>query len=107
MISTVSAEVKYPAQAQAWAMGGDVTLRFLPAVPRVDLKKGDTEAYRLFGWVDGDALRDREATPIVGSFEASLREVAKRALRRYPQPAAIPANAEVTARFVFRLEDPD
>lgn len=107
VISTVSAEVKYPRLAQAWSMGGDVTLRFLPAVPRIDLKKGETEAYRLFGWVDGDTLRDREARPVADSFEASLREVARRALRRYPQPAGIPADAEVAVRFVFGLEDPD
>lgn len=104
VISTVSAEVKYPRLAQAWSMHGEVTLRFLPALPRIELKTGETGAYQLYGWIDGDAVRDREAAPVKRGFETALREVANRALRRYPQPAGIPDNAEVAVRYVFDLQ---
>jgi hypothetical protein len=104
VISTISAEVKYPRQAQAHGLGGEVTLRFMPAVPRIDVKKDGIEEYQLFGWVDGDLARDREAKPVAGAFETTLRELARRALRRYPQPPGIAAGSQVVVKFRFSLE---
>ncbi len=104
VLSTISAEVKYPEKARAWGMHGEVVLRFLPVVPRIDLKTGVGGAFRLFGWLDGDTLLDQEAGKASGGFETALREVANRALRRYPQPLGIPASAEALVRYVFSLE---
>lgn len=104
VMSTLSAEVNYPRRAQAYSIGGEVTLRFLPGVPRIDLKKGETEAYALYGWVDGDVLRDREAKPVTDSFEKTLREVAQRALRRYPQPPGISPDLSISTKFIFSLD---
>ena len=104
VLSTISAEVKYPSKAHAWGMQGEVVLRFLPAVPRIELKTGATGAFRLFGWLDGDSLLDQAVGRATGGFETALREVANRALRRYPQPSGIPATAEASVQYVFTLE---
>jgi hypothetical protein len=90
--------------AQALGVGGDVILRFLPGVPRIELQKGESREYALLGWVNGDALRDRGARPVTGSFEKTLSEVANRALRRYPQPQGIPANTLFQVKFSFTIE---
>ena len=104
VISTISAEVKYPRRAQVQGLGGELTLRFMPAVPRVDVKRDGVEEYQLLGWVDGDLARDREAGPAAGEFEQTLREVARRALRRYPQPGGIAAGSQVVVKFRFSLQ---
>lgn len=104
VVSAVTADVKYPRRVQASGMRGEATLRFLPAVPRIDLKQGPEGEFRLSGWRDGDAAREREAGPAAEGFEAAFRESARRALRRYPQPAGIPAGLQVMARYVFVIE---
>jgi hypothetical protein len=101
VMATLSAEVRYPDLAQAFGVGGDVTLRFLPAVPRIELKKGEAREYqRLGGVFNGDLLRDREARA-GGGFEKAIGEVAERALRRYPKPSGIPDDAVFALHYVF------
>lgn len=104
VVSAISADVKYPRRSQASAMRSEATLRFLPAVPRIDLKQGPDGEFRLAGWRDGDAAREREAGPAAEGFEAVFRDAARRALRRYPQPAGIPAELQLQLRYVFVLE---
>lgn len=104
VVSAVTADVKYPRRVQASAMQGEATLRFLPAVPRIDLKQGPEGEFRLAGWRDGDAAREREAGPAAEGFEAAFRDSARRVLRRYPQPAGIPDGLQVMARYVFVVE---
>lgn len=104
VMSTINAEVKYPRDALAWGMQGEVTLRFMPSVPRIDLKTGASGAFRLFGWLDGDSLLDQEAGKASEGFETTLREVARRALRRYPQPPDIPPGVAAEVKYVFGLE---
>lgn len=108
VISTISSEVKYPGRARAYGLGGEVTLRFLPGVPRIELKKGDSETYQLYGVIDGDTLRDRDrdrdSGPMAGFFEQSMRGVASYALRRYPQPPGIAADAQIVVKYVFELK---
>lgn len=104
VMATLSSEMRYPDLARAYGMGADVTLRFLPAVPRIELKKGDTREYQLLGVFDGDRLRDRETPRVSGTFEKTMGAVAERALRRYPQPAGIPKEAVFAVRYVFTLE---
>ncbi|WP_230026971.1 hypothetical protein [Massilia sp. Bi118] len=104
VMSTLSAEIKYPALAQAYGVGGEVTLRFLPAVPKIDMKRGDTQEYQLLGIVNGDVLRDRGASMVTGAFEKAIGTVAERALRRYPQPSGIPAEAVFYVRWIFKLD---
>lgn len=105
VLSTISAEVKYPTRAQARGMQGEVVLRFRPAVARIDLKTEAGGAFRLFGWLGGDTLPDPDAGRATGSFETALSEVANRALRRYPQPSDILPGAEASVKYVFQLED--
>lgn len=85
-------------------MRGEATLRFLPALPRIDLKQGPEGAFRPAGWRDGDTLSEREAGTAAEGFETAIRESARRALRRYPQPAGIPPGLEVMGRYVFVIE---
>jgi hypothetical protein len=102
VMSTISAELKYPRRAQVLGMDGEVVLRFLPAVPRIDLKEGANGAFRLFGLAEGDTLPDKAVAK--AGFETTVREVANRALRRYLQPPGIPASAEASVRYVFELQ---
>jgi hypothetical protein len=104
VMSTLAAEIRYPALAQAYGVGGEVTLRFLPAVPKIELKKGDSREYQLLGVVNGDVLRDRETAMVTGGFEKALGAVADRALRRYPQPGGIPGEAVFFVHYVFELK---
>jgi hypothetical protein len=105
VVSAISADVKYPRLSQAWAMDGEATLRFLPALPRIDLKQGPKGQFRPAGWRDGDAAGAREAGPAAEGFETAFRESARRALSRYPQPAGIRAGLEVQLRYVFVIEE--
>jgi hypothetical protein len=105
VMSTLAAEVQYPRQALRRWVGGDVTLRFQPAVPRIDMLRGESREYQQIGIVNGNDVHDRHARAAAGgSFEKMLGEVAERALRRYPQPAGIPEGSKILVKYVFGLE---
>lgn len=104
VISTIASEMRYPELARTHALGGDLVLRFLPGVPRIELQKGEAREYAMFGVVSGDALRDRGSKPVTGSIEKALGEVAERALKRYPQPQGIRADALLQVKYSFEIE---
>ncbi|QOY94424.1 hypothetical protein IM543_00385 [Massilia sp. UMI-21] len=104
VLSTIAAEVKYPELAAAHGIGGDVTLRFLAGVPRIELQRGDAREYELVGWVSADTLRDRKTRRIGDGFETALSAVANRALQRYPHPGGMPADTLVQVKFSFGIE---
>jgi hypothetical protein len=103
VMATVAAELRYPTVAGMYNVGGDVDVRFLPAVPRIDLKLGATRTVQMSGWIDGDATREREAIAKSG-FRQALNQVVERALRRYPHPDGIPAGALVELTYRFDVE---
>ncbi len=103
VLATIAAEVKYPELAAAHAIGGDVTLRFLPGVPRVELQRGDSREYEMMGWVNADALRDRKTRKMSDGFQAALSTVANRALARYPHPGGIPEDALIEVKYSFGM----
>lgn len=102
VMAMLSAEVGYPTLAAEYNVGGDVRLRFLPAVPQIDVRLGNVREYQLFGLVDGDRIRERGARS-GGGFEKAARGVADRALRRYPRPAGIPPETLVTTEWHFEV----
>ncbi|RZA35743.1 MAG: hypothetical protein EOP92_08940 [Lysobacteraceae bacterium] len=104
VMATMSGEVKYPELAAAHALGGDVTLRFLPGVPRIELQRGESREYEMVGWVSSDALRDRKARKMADGFEAALSTVANRALARYPHPGGIPADTLIEVKYTFGMD---
>jgi TPR repeat protein len=104
VMSTVRAELKYPKLGVAYQVGGDVDLRFLPGLARIEVKQGDAREYALLGWVDGDTIRDRNTKQVTGIFEKTLSDVANRALARYPQPPGLPADAKIDVRYTFNIE---
>lgn len=104
VLSTIAAEVKYPELAAAHGIGGDVTLRFLAGVPRIELQRGASHEYELLGWVSADTLRDRKTRRMGDGFEAALSAVANRALQRYPHPGGIPADTLIQVKFSFGIE---
>ena len=104
VMSTIAAEVKYPELAAAHAIGGDVTLRFLPGVPRIELQRGESREYEMVGWVMADALRDRKSRKMADGFQAALSAVGNRALARYPHPGGIPEDALITVKYNFCME---
>jgi hypothetical protein len=103
VMATMSGEGKYPSQAAHTAVGGTVGLRFLPGVPRIELTRGRVSEHALAGLVDGDRAQER-GTRSAGGFEKALREVADRALRRYPQAPGIPADAVLETDYVFEVQ---
>lgn len=103
VLSTIAAEVKYPELASSHGVGGDVTVRFLAGVPRIELQRGESREYELLGWVSADTLRDRKTRRMGDGFEAALSSVANRALARYPHPAGIPADTLIQLNFRFGI----
>jgi len=95
--------MRYPGHAEVLGLGGEVSLRFLPGVPRIDLKMGGG-VYVPYGVVKGDALPSRPLAPLTGSFEHAMHALVNYALRRYPQPAGIPADAQAGVQFLFKRE---
>lgn len=104
VMSTVTAELKYPKLGLAHLVGGDVDLRFFPGLARIEVKQAEAREYALLGWVDGDTLGDRRTKKVTGVFEKTLSEVANRALARYPQPPGLPADAKIDVRYNFNIE---
>lgn len=104
VMSTMSAEVKYPELAVAHGIGGEVTLRFLVGVPRIELQRGASHEYELLGWVNADTLRDRKTRKMGDGFETALSAVANRALQRYPHPGGIPADMLIQVKYIFGIE---
>lgn len=105
VMSTLGAEIRYPDKAMSYQLGGDFTLRFLPAVPRIDIKSGETTEYEIGGVVSGDTLRDRKAPSAHRTFDDELNQVAQRALKRYPQPKGIDPASSSEMRFTFTIRD--
>lgn len=104
VMSTMAAEVKYPELAIAHGIGGEMTLRFLAGVPRIELQRGATHEYALLGWVNADRLRDRKSRRMDDGFETALSAVANRALQRYPHPGGIPADTLIQVKYIFGIE---
>lgn len=105
VLATMSDKIRYPENAQRYSLEGTVRLRFYPAVPRIDIKTAETTEQQPSGWVNGNALEDRKSRGVFGTFVAAMRQVADRALERYPQPAGIPPGSGVEIGFEFRLEE--
>jgi len=101
VMATISAEMRYPELAGGFALGGDVSLRFYPATPRVELQQTGSTEYELVGYFAVDRLRDRKRKAVTNGFEKAVGEVADRALRRYPHPAGIPKEAVIESTYTF------
>jgi len=104
VMATLGGEIRYPEKAASLSLGGDFTLRFLPAVPRVDIKTAQTTEFARLGLLDGTALSDRESKRATGTFEDEIRKVAERALKRYPQPAGIAPDVVDEMHFTFEMK---
>lgn len=104
VMATIIGEIRFPTKAERLGLGGLFKLRFEPAVPRIDIKTEETREVSIGGWLDGNAMEDREGRSIRGSFEASMRQVAERALKRYPQPAGIAPDLAIETKFDFSFD---
>ena len=104
VLAMMSAEVTYPRLGLAHQVGGNVSLSFFPGVPRIDVGKVESHEYAVYGLVDGDSLGDRRTRKVSDAFRKVVGEVAERPLRRYPQPAGIPADAVLERTYLFWME---
>jgi hypothetical protein len=102
VMSTIEGEVKYPSMAYLYSVGGDVKIRFLPGIPRIELQKGGSTEIQTHGARYGDIASERHELTS-GSFEQAMDDVANRALRRYPHPDGIPADTVVKVDYRFTL----
>jgi hypothetical protein len=103
VMKTLSSEANYPALALTYGVSGEVIVRFLPGVPRIEVQQGVLPELQQVGSVEQGLKRDRATTRLAG-FEKALREVADRALARYPRPAGIPADALVRVQYRFETQ---
>lgn len=103
VLSTLATEVRYPALPQNYLIEGDVIMRFLPGVPRIDLRVENVAESEPLGRGQNGIVRDRSLKKLSAGFEKTIDDIAQRALRRYPQPAGIPVETavDVTYRFQF------
>jgi hypothetical protein len=101
VMMTLVGELRYPGKALQLAISGTVVISFEPAVPRIDVQTTGTEEENLPGLVAGDALRDRKSSTVKRAFEAEVRKIGERALKRYPQPAGVPSDWHPQVRVVF------
>jgi hypothetical protein len=100
VMSTLTAELRYPAIAAMYRVGGDVTVHFLPGVPRIDLQEGEMRTVQMYGWVNGDYMRERESRA-KGGFKQAFGDLVDRALHRYPHPDGIPADTQAELVYHF------
>lgn len=101
VMATLGGEIRYPDKAANYNLGSKFTLRFLPAVPRIDIKDVEVIAYQPGGVSSGDMLRDRESNGIPRAFEDEIRRASDLALKRYPQPKGIDPAAAGEMSFDF------
>lgn len=104
VLAMMSAEVTYPRLGLAYKVGGNVGIRFFPGVPRIEVGKVESHEYAVYGVVDGDSLGDRRMRKVNEAFRKVVGEVSERTLRRYPQPAGIPADAVLERTYLFWME---
>ncbi len=104
VMSTISAEMRYPDLARGFALGGDVQLRFYPATPRFELKSIGSREFELVGYFAVDRLRDRKRKGVTGGFEKAVGEAADRALKRYPHPKGIPEDRVLETTYTFYIQ---
>lgn len=103
VMATMAGELRYPDRPFDFSMGGEVEVRFLPAVPRVDLKIGASTEHRPLGFIDGDALVHGRSKASKNQFGDEVRKVADRALKRYPQPPGIDPDTSASMRLIFTI----
>ncbi|MGJ7917419.1 hypothetical protein ACI48D_18335 [Massilia sp. LXY-6] len=104
VLSTIVAEVKYPATAQNYLIEGDIHLRFLPGVPRIDLRMENVSELDPLERRPNGLMRDRSLKKLSADFEKMIDDISKRALQRYPQPEGIPADTVVELSYRFRFD---
>lgn len=103
VIATIASELRYPDMAAAYSMGGKLSLRFLPAVPRIELQKNESQEFAMVGLINGNWKRDRDSKEIAGSIEKAVTQLADRALKRYPQPKGIPEDTVLDLNYTFEI----
>lgn len=103
VMSTLAGDLEYPDTAKMFAVRGKVHVRFLPWMPRLDVTTTGTETLEVMGVFNADTLRDRSAKPVTSAFEAEVRKLAERALKRYPQPAKIDPAATAEMDLIFDI----
>lgn len=103
VMSTLEGEVKYPSMAYIYRVGGDVRIRFLPGLARIELEKGGSSEVQVHELANGDNASEPPGLN-AGDFEQAMGYVADRALRRYPRPDGIPADTLIKLDYHFRLQ---
>lgn len=104
VMSTLAGEMRYPDRPLSFAVGADIELRFVPAVPRMDLRPTGSTEFTMLGIVDGNELGARHSKRMTAAFLDTVRAVSERAIKRYPQPAGIHPESQALMRFTFTIE---
>lgn len=104
VMSTLAGEMRYPDRPLSFAVGADIELRFVPAVPRMDLRPTGSTEFTMMGIVNGNELNERRSKRMTAAFLDTVREVSARAIKRYPQPPGIHPESHAVMRFIFTIE---
>lgn len=105
VMSTLGGEMRYPDRPLSFAVGADIEMRFMPAVPRMDVRQTGSTEFRSLGIVDGNELNERGSKRMTAAFLDTVRAVSERAIKRYPQPPGFHPDLQVLMRFKFTVAE--
>jgi len=102
VMATIAADMEFPYDLEGDPRGHRVRVRFVPAEPMVQLSSASTPRFAALGPSAVWASQKLEGEVINNGYDAWVREVAARALRRYAQPTDIEPSWEAELEFVFK-----
>jgi hypothetical protein len=103
VMSTLAGEMRYPDRPLSFAVGADIEMRFVPAVPRMDLRPTGSTEFTMLGIVDGNEQNERYSKRMTAAFLDTVRALSERAIKRYPQPPGIHPESQAVMRFTFTI----
>ena len=101
----VAGDVEFPRKAVAYGVAGQVRARFVPATGFVEVVPVSVELVWMPGARSDAWQQDRQTRSVKNSLVMHVREVASRALARYPRPDGIDPSWETQGDFVFDFVD--
>jgi len=104
VMATLIGDIEYPAVAQDFGLTGKFEVTLVPAEGRFEVRQQESGEVFFIGWTSAEKLRDRDARFARSSLEKGIREIAERALKRYPQPPGIDPQWRQSVNFTFMLE---
>lgn len=104
VMTMLAGEMYFPGRAQQYDVDATLRMDFVPSAARIDIISAQVKPEPLASVVEERTMRNRSSKAVAAQFEATLHQVAERALKRYPQPSRIDPSWRVPLIFVFSRE---